>query len=118
MCQKVNLDKINMNSHKGKEPSCYLYGQGWLSRYSESLQAGRSRRSKNGGGAFLLTSPDCAYGVQPPSCKWVKGPLAGGVKPPGRGIDHLIPSRVDLKEGVQLYIYSASVPLWQVIGRT
>jgi hypothetical protein len=40
-----------------------------------------------------------------------------GVKRPGRGVDHPPPSSVDVKERVELYIYSPSGPSWLVIRR-
>jgi len=41
-----------------------------------------------------------------------------GVKRPGRGIDHPHPYSVEVKERVELYLYSTSVPSWPVIGRS
>jgi len=39
-----------------------------------------------------------------------------GVERPGRGVDHPPPFRVEVKERVELYRYSTSVPSWPVIG--
>ena len=39
-----------------------------------------------------------------------------GVKRPGRGVDHPPPSSVEVKERVQLYLYSPSGALWPVLG--
>jgi hypothetical protein len=39
-----------------------------------------------------------------------------GVKRPGRGVDHSPPSSVEVKEKVELYLYSTSGPSWPVIG--
>ena len=39
-----------------------------------------------------------------------------GVKRPGRGVDHPPPSRAEVKERVELYVYSSSGPSWPVIG--
>ena len=39
-----------------------------------------------------------------------------GVKRRGRGVDHPPPSGEEVKERVELYIYSPSGPLWSVIG--
>ena len=36
----------------------------------------------------------------------------------GCGINHPPPSSTEVKESVELYLYSPSVPLWQVIGCT
>jgi len=39
-----------------------------------------------------------------------------GVKRPGRGVNHLPPSSTEVKERVELHIYSLSVPPWPVLG--
>jgi hypothetical protein len=39
-----------------------------------------------------------------------------GVKRPGRGVDHSPPSSVEVKEKVELYLYSTPGPSWPVIG--
>jgi hypothetical protein len=41
-----------------------------------------------------------------------------GVKRPGRGVDHPPPSSAEVKERVDLYLYSPSGPSWPVIGLT
>jgi hypothetical protein len=41
-----------------------------------------------------------------------------GIKQPGLGIDHPPPSSAEVKERVELYLYSTSVPSWPVIGCT
>jgi len=41
-----------------------------------------------------------------------------GVKRPGRGVDHLPLSSAEVKERVELYLYSSSGPSWPVIGWT
>ena len=41
-----------------------------------------------------------------------------GVKRPGRGVDHQPPSSAEVKERVELYIYSTSGPSWPLLGRT
>ena len=38
------------------------------------------------------------------------------VKRPGRGVDHPLPSRAEVKEKVELYLYSPSGPSWPVLG--
>jgi hypothetical protein len=52
--------------------------------------------------------------TQPP-IQWVPG-LSRGVKRPGRGIDHPPPSSAEVKERVELYLYSPSEPSWPVLG--
>jgi hypothetical protein len=39
-----------------------------------------------------------------------------GVKRPGRGVDHPLPSSAEVKERVELYIYSPSGPSWTLLG--
>jgi hypothetical protein len=41
-----------------------------------------------------------------------------GVKRPGHGINHPPPSSVEVKERVELYLYSPSGPSWPLLGRT
>jgi hypothetical protein len=39
-----------------------------------------------------------------------------GVKRPGRGVNHPPPSSAEVKERVELYLYSAAGNSWQVLG--
>jgi hypothetical protein len=39
-----------------------------------------------------------------------------GVKRPGRGVDHIPPYSAEVKERVELYLYSTSRPSWPVTG--
>jgi len=39
-----------------------------------------------------------------------------GIKWPGRGINHPPPSSAAVKENIELYLYSPSVPSWEVMG--
>ena len=41
-----------------------------------------------------------------------------GVKRPGRGVDHPPLSNAEVKEGVELYLYSPSGSSWPVLGLT
>jgi hypothetical protein len=41
-----------------------------------------------------------------------------GVKRPGRGVYHPSPSSAEVKERVEIYLYSLSGPSWPVLGRT
>jgi hypothetical protein len=50
---------------------------------------------------------------------WPTQPTIGtgsfpGVKQPGSGVNHPPPSSTEVKERVELYLYSLSVPSWQV----
>ena len=42
--------------------------------------------------------------------------LLGKLKRPGRGIDHATPSSAEVKERVELYLFSPSGPSWPVLG--
>jgi hypothetical protein len=39
-----------------------------------------------------------------------------GVKRPGRGVNHPPPSSAEVKERVEIYLYSPSGPSWPVLG--
>jgi hypothetical protein len=39
-----------------------------------------------------------------------------GVERPGRGVDHPPPSRAEVKERVEMYLYSTSETSWSVVG--
>jgi len=60
--------------------------------------------------AFVQTDP----GAHPASYKTGNGPLPE-VKRPGRGADHPPPSSAEVKERVELYLYSLSGPSWPVL---
>jgi hypothetical protein len=89
---------------------------GWFSRYSDSLQVGRSGdripvRARffvpvlTGSGAHLIF-----YTMGTESFT--------GVKRPVRDVDHPHPSNAEVKERVELYVYSPSGPSWLVLGWT
>jgi hypothetical protein len=75
------------------------------------------RGSNPGGGEIFRSRPDRPWG--PPSLLYngyrVYFP---GVKRQGRGVDHPPPSSAEIKEKVELYLYSPSGPSWLVLGRT
>ena len=93
---------------------CYR-GSGHPSRYSDSLRAGRSgdRIPVVKFSASVQTGP----GVHPPSNTMDTGSFAG-VKRPGRGVDHPLPPNTEVKETVELYLYSPTGPSWSVLGWT
>ena len=94
----------------------HIRGPGQLSRYSDSLRAGRSGDPIPVGARFsapVQTGP----GAYPASYTMGTGsfPIA---KRPGRDVDHPTPSSVQVEERVELYLYSPSEPSWLVIGWT
>ena len=87
---------------------------GWLSRYSDSLRAGRSGDRIPVGVKFsapVQTGP----ASHPASCTMGTGSFLG-VKRPGRGADHPPPSSAEVEGRAELYLYSPSGPSWPVIG--
>jgi hypothetical protein len=72
------------------------------------------QRSKPGGGEFYRTRPERPW--CPPSLYTMGTGSFLWVKRPGRGVDHPPPSSSEVKERVQLYLYSPSGPSWPVLG--
>ena len=56
-------------------------------------------------------------GAHTASCKMGTGSLSR-VKRPGHGVNHPPPSSAEVKERVELYLYSLSGLSWPVLGRT
>ena len=87
---------------------------GYLSRYSDWLGAGRSGDRIQVEARFsapVQTGP----GAHSASYTMGNGSFPG-VKRPGRGVDHRPPSSAEVKERVELYLYSTSGPSWPVLG--
>ena len=96
-------------------PLCSKLGRG--SSVGIATHCGLEVRGSNpGGGQLLCTCPDQPWG--PPSLLYNGYWVLPGVKQPGHGIDHPFPSSTEVKERVELYVYSPSGPSWFVIGWT
>ena len=65
--------------------------------------------------ARFSTSVQIGPGAHPASCTMGNSSFPG-VKLPGRGVDHLPPSRAEDKETVGLYLYSHFGSSWSVLG--
>jgi len=64
-------------------------------------------------GIFLLTTmPRMALGPTQPPLQWVPGASSLGVQQPGREADRSPPSSAEVKEWVELYLHSPSMPSW------
>jgi len=61
---------------------------------------------------FDIASRTVLGPTQPP-IQWVPGSLSLGVKRPGCEADHSPSSSAEVKECVELYIYSSNTPLWR-----
>jgi hypothetical protein len=73
------------------------------------------RGSNLGGGEIFRTRPDRPWG--PPSLLNNGYRLSfPGLKRPGTDVDHPPPPSAEVKERVQLYLYSSSGPSWPVKG--
>ena len=68
-------------------------------------------------GARFSAPVQTGPGAHPASCRMGTGSFSG-VKRPGRGADHPLPSTRRGHERVELYLYSPSGPQWPVIGWT
>jgi hypothetical protein len=63
---------------------------------------------------FLFTTASrLALGPTQPPIQWVPGAVSLGVKWPGREADHSPPSSADVKEWLELYLYSPDTPSWR-----
>jgi hypothetical protein len=74
------------------------------------------RESNPGGCEFFRTRPDRPCG--PPSLLYNGYRVIPGVERPRRGADHPPPYSAEVKEGVELYLYSPSGLSLPVLGRT
>jgi hypothetical protein len=89
----------------------FVDGPEQLSRYSDSLRAGRSGDRIPVGTRFsapVQTDP----GAHPSSYTMGTGSFLG-LKRPGRGVDHPPPSSAEVKEIVELYLFP---PLWTFVA--
>jgi len=66
-------------------------------------------------GARFYASVQTGPGAHPASYTKGTGSLPG-VKQPGPGIDHPPLSRAEIREKVELYLYSSSGPSWPLLG--
>jgi hypothetical protein len=82
--------------------------------YSDLLRAGRSGDRIPVGSRFFRIRPDRPWG--PPILLYMGTGTLPGVKRPGRGVHHPPPSSAKVKEIVELYLSSPSLPLWLVLG--
>jgi hypothetical protein len=85
---------------------------GTATRYGLDGPGIESRRGRD-----FRTSPDWPWG--PSSLLYnVYRVSLPGVKRPGCGVNHRPPSSAEIRERVELYLYSTSGPSWPVLGRT
>ena len=73
------------------------------------------RGSIPSGGARFSAPVQTSFGAYPASCTMGTGSFPGG-KRLGRDVDHPPPSSAEVKERVELYLYSSSGLSWPVLG--
>ena len=96
----------SMRHHIGYVHTWHAVATGWTVRGSNPC-----------GGYIFLTCPDWPWG--PISLPYNRYRIFPGVyNRPGLGVDHPLPSSADVKERVELYLYSPSGPSWPVLWRT
>ena len=69
----------------------------------------------NPGGGEIFHTIQTSPGTHPASYTMATGSFQG-VGWPGHGVNHPPPLSAKVKERVELYVCSSSVPSWQVIG--
>jgi hypothetical protein len=62
---------------------------------------------------FFTTASRTALGPTQLPIQWVPGALSLGIKRSGREADHSSPSSAEVKEWVELYLYSPNKPPWR-----
>jgi hypothetical protein len=95
----------------------HLINQKELSRYGDSLRDGRSG-DRIPVAAKLSALVQTVPGVHPASSTMCTGSLSLEVKWPGSGVDHPLPSSVEVKGRVELYLYSPPGLHGPVLGWT
>jgi len=110
--------KFNTASYTSQIWYCSLHYGNLVqhSRYTDSLLAGQSGDLIPIGLRFSATV-QTAPGANSSSGTMGTGSLPE-VKRPGRGLDHPHPSTAEVKERVDLNLYSPSGPSWPVLGWT
>ena len=109
----------NFGEHTEREK----YHSSWkipagIAQLTQRLATGWTVRGSNPSGSEIFrTRPDPSWG--PPSLLYngyrVSFPA---IKRPGRGVNHTPPSNAEVKERVELYLYSPCGPSWPVLGQT
>jgi hypothetical protein len=112
-CLETSISSIYAVSHPRKAKNSILIC--WCR--SQMLKSSTTLQNHPSGGETFRTRPDRPWG--PPSLLYsgyrVCFPI---VKQLGHGVNRPLPSRAEVKETVELYLYSPSGPSWPVLRRT
>ena len=90
-------------------------GLGWLSRYSDSIRAGRFGDRIPVENRFSARVPP-RYGAHPTSCTMGTCFRSPETERRGRGFDYPPAYNSEVKERVQVYMFRPSGPSWLLIG--
>ena len=113
--RKDGSPSVADSCRRGNGPSIVIY-RTVLSAVGTATRYGLGIESRWGGDIFR-TSPDLLWG--PPRLIYNGYRVfPGGVKRPGRGVDHPPPSRAEVKERVELFLYSPLGLRGLVLGYT
>jgi hypothetical protein len=104
ICNIIRGDSKDRHQITGR----YLSDCGWgqLSRYSDSLRAGRSGDRIPVWARF--STPVQTVPRSHPASYTMSTESFPEVNRPGRGVDHTTPASAEVKERVELYLYSSS----------
>jgi len=80
----------------------------------QRLATGLTVRGSNPEGAKFSVPVQTGSDAHPASYTIGTGSFSG-VKRPGRGVDYPLPSSTEVKDGIELYLYSTSGPSWPVL---
>jgi hypothetical protein len=98
-----------MQDNQVKQP-WLKYKQPWL-KYKQST----TEQKNPGGGEIFRPRADRPWGL--PNRLYNAGSLSPGVNLPELVVNHPRPSSTEVKERVELCLYSSSGPSWPVLGR-
>jgi hypothetical protein len=86
-----------------------------LLQYYRCSDGIENQLGENEGSFIFFISPisfQSNYNISSSERKYGTGTLSLGVKRPGREADHWLPSSAEVKEWVELYLYSPNTPSW------
>jgi hypothetical protein len=111
----------NVQTGSGADPASFSRYKGLFTALHSSVDTA-TRYWLNGPGietrwGIFRTGPDRPWGLLSLLYNGYRVSFPG-VKRPGRGVNHALPSSAEVKERIDLYRYSPSGPSWPILGRT
>ena len=116
-CRNINAVYVLENiTSPPQPPQTQLRNRAAIVQLVKRVATGwKVRESNPDGGNFFRPRPDLSGGPFSLPYKRYRVSLPG-VKLPGRGVNHPPPPSAEVKERVELYVYSISESPWPVIG--